>query len=255
MIRVKLHTPFALSDKGKRKHNEDCIFPPDNTKTDLSLNRLFLVCDGVGGESKGEEASRIACRVFSDQFMHKTDLENQDIYQTVQLTEKEMDAYIQEYPEADSMATTLAMLFFGKKGAVIVHLGDSRVYQIRDGEIIFRTSDHSLVQELISNNLITHEQAINHPQRNVITKALTGSKYPSKPDINRIIDLKEEDYFFLCTDGVLESFSDDLLLNLFKNNSMNDAQKMAMIKAKCLEQSRDNFSAYLVRIEAINKSE
>ena len=109
-----------------------------------------MVCDGVGGAEKGEVASSLACesiQTFFSTFL-KDDPTPEFIHKAVHYAEVCFDSYVQEHPEAMGMATTLTMAYIASSGIVLAHIGDSRIYHLRKGEILYQTEDHSLLNEL-----------------------------------------------------------------------------------------------------------
>lgn len=249
---ITLEKPLGISDKGKRKNNEDCIFPL--SEESVVSDRLFLVCDGVGGSEKGEVASFMACDVIQTFF--KTFLKEAPdtsfIRKCVQYVEACFDNYVESYPEAKGMATTLAMLYVSDESVFAVHIGDSRIYQFRKGKIIFRTEDHSLVNSWVKMGCITPEEAQHHPQKNVILRAIQGTNHPAEADVAELKNIEDGDYFLLCSDGVVESFSDDELEQIFiTTNRTSDIKEKLM--EKCLLHSRDNFSFYLIQVDSIQE--
>lgn len=254
-MQIHLYPPQAIHEKGKRQGNEDNIYPPIDEVEKAASSRLFLVCDGVGGEAKGEEASHLACMAIAGRLKENGLVEEADIEDALRQAERDMDEYTGRVPEAKGMATTLTLLCFHEKGATVAHIGDSRVYQVRAGSILFKTTDHSFVEELIANKVISREAAATHPKRNVVTRAIMGSHYPAEAEVGYITDIEEGDYFFLCTDGVLESITDDALVELLGQDGLSDDEKIGRIRSLCLQHSRDNFSAYLVRVKEVAAEE
>lgn len=248
---ISIHPPLALHEKGRREKNEDYIYPVLDDKETLANARFFLVCDGVGGAEKGEEASRIVCETFAKNLQRIDHIILEDVERALLMAEYNIDLYVESNPEAEGMATTLTFLMFNEKGAVIAHIGDSRVYHIRDGKILFKTADHSLVNEMVMNNIITAEEAANHPKRNVVSRAIMGRQRPARLDISRISDICPDDYFFLCTDGILESVSDIMLASILGDYQHPNEFKLSQIASLCHQNSRDNFSAYLIKIKSI----
>ena len=239
----------SFSNQGKRDNNEDCVFP--NADISTELDNLFLVCDGVGGLDKGEIASDLCCSQFNAYFTtNKIEVSNEEtIDEAVRFVEKKFDSYMTNNPESINMASTITLLHLHKKGATVSHMGDSRIYHIRDGKILFRTKDHSVVQEMFDAGIIESEEDMaTHRDRNRISRAMRGASVKSyKADTTVITDLKEEDFFFMCTDGVLEAFSDKELQEVF--SSTKDVETInAKIVRKCAEISNDNYSAYTVKL-------
>lgn len=251
-MKVILSPPLCLHEMGKRKNNEDCIYPSKEANRSRSVSNLFLVCDGVGGSAKGEEASKLVCEAFAETLKGRTIIGEKEVAEALSVAEAAVEDYVLANPTARGMATTLTLLVFHNEGATIAHIGDSRVYQIRKGKIIFRTQDHSFVNELINNRIITEQEARSHPKRNIVTKAIVGSNTPQVADINLISDIQKGDYFFLCTDGVLEGLTDQQLEEVLSREEVSNADKMAEILRVCVKESRDNFSAYLVPVERID---
>ena len=144
------------------------------------------------------------------------------------------------HPEAKGMATTLTMIFIGTTGITLAHVGDSRIYHFRKGEILFQTEDHSLVNSLVKLGKITREEAVHHPQRNVIIRAIQGTDRPTETDVVLLNDIKAGDYLFMCSDGVLERLNNKGLSDIFKHSSGPEDIKMQscpLVAGK----TRDNF--------------
>ena len=243
---MPLHQPVCFSYKGKRDNNEDYIYPDDGDAT--TADTLFLVCDGMGGHAKGEVASKIACDVFSKEINNDPDGAQQKIIAAA--TEKTLAAlsvYVKQNAASKGMGTTLTLLWLQNNKAILAHIGDSRIYHLKNNQIHFKTKDHSLVQKMVTDGLITDEEARVHPKKNVITKALLadGESYDADIYITGIVEAG--DYFFLCTDGVIESVDDNTLNEIFLS-SVSNQEKMDTIEKICAVNSKDNYSAYLIQI-------
>ncbi len=249
-MKFSIDLPLSLNETGQRENNEDSVFPQKNSAT--SGDRLFLVCDGVGGIEKGEIASSLVCNDLAAFVSGNTPspLTEQFFLDAFSHAQSSIDGYITEHPDAGGMATTLTLLSLNESGATVMWCGDSRVYQLRDGKIIFRTADHSFVGELVRNGLITEDEAAVHPKKNVITRAMQGHLAKTvRPEIIHITDVKAGDQFFLCSDGITESISSTALERLISENSHeNVIDKIAEI---CQVNSRDNYSCYLIKIESV----
>ncbi len=253
-MNILLGQPFAASEKGKRKNNEDAVYPLPEVVS--SEDSLFLVCDGVGGENKGEIASCLTCEMIPAFFRTFLigEINSSFIQKSVQYVETCFDQYVTEHPEAIGMATTMAMLYIERGTVVIAHIGDSRVYQIREGHIIFQTEDHSLVNSWVKLGRITEEEARIHPQKNIILRAIQGKNHPTEVDVSFITDVKDGDIFFMCTDGVIESWRKKDLENLFAEPFSLEKIKDTLVEV-CSENSRDNFSFYLIPVKNVQKKE
>jgi len=250
---ITLERPFAASEKGKRINNEDCIFPLSELAN--PGQRLFMVCDGVGGAEKGEVASALACdsfRTYFSTFFEGNDPSEEFINKAVHYAESRLDEYVLQHPEAQRMATTLTLLYIGESGITVAHIGDSRIYQFREGRIIYETEDHSFVQMLVNLGEITKEEAAVHPKKNIITRALSGSVSSVNADVAFIKDIRDGDVFLMCTDGVTECFTNEELASLFSSGRSAEAIKDLLIE-KCSEESKDNFSFYIIPVQSIQK--
>jgi len=253
-MNITLQKPVSISEIGHRFNNEDSIFPSNEL---VSANdRLFLVCDGVGGSNKGEIASAIACdsiQTYFHTFLNpEEEFDSHFIEKAVRYTEIRFDEYVKKNASAGGMATTLCLIYFAPDGVYLTHAGDSRIYQFRNGEVIYKTEDHSLVNSMVKSGKITPQDAYKHPQRNVIYRAIQGSQSPVDIDVNKITDVMPNDEFFMCTDGITEVWSDDDLCRIFSTDTSTE-EKISLIKEECREKARDNYSAYLIPIRDVHK--
>ncbi|MFN8344176.1 MAG: protein phosphatase 2C domain-containing protein [Spirosomataceae bacterium] len=250
---IIIDQPLGFSLQGQRDNNEDAVYPPPAEAT--AQHRFFIVCDGVGGAQKGELASHLAVTGFAEYFtqfpaLHYSEEVMKAAFAAVL---EKFDALLQEQFLLRGMATTLTFVGLGEKEVTAAHIGDSRIYHIRAGKIIFKSEDHSKVNYLLKTGLITPEQALNHPERNVITRAIQGSHKETEMEVNRLTDIEPGDYFFQCTDGVLENLTDEALTEILESDQTND-KKLRLILNLCEGNTRDNYSGYLVRIAAVKES-
>lgn len=241
-------TPAAICQIGNRSINEDRIYP--ELGQGRSTDDLFIVCDGIGGAQKGELASKLACQGFVDFFKEKnisistTALLNE----AVLLVEKTFEEYIKKDARAKGMGTTLTLVHFHEQGATLSHCGDSRIYHVRKGEILFQTEDHSLVNEMVQHKILSKEEAVDHPKKNVITRAIQANAKKARLDTHFITDIKAGDYFFMCTDGILEQVTSALLAKIL-NGKISPQDGINVISNYCEGKTRDNYSAYLIQVE------
>jgi len=249
-MRLSIKQPFFLNEKGKRQNNEDYIFPDPGMADETT--RLFIVCDGVGGSEKGEVASKMVCKLYSE-FVLENGIEKVDIHfftAALRHVEFEMSKHVAANPSCLGMKTTICFVWFKDGGAYIGWCGDSRVYQFRAGKIIYRTDDHSLVGEMVKSGEISEEEAQWHPHSNVILRAIAGSEAPTEVDIYFTKDLYKDDIFLLCTDGVTENLTE---INLQELSSLGDLEMMSeQILTFCENFSRDNYSMYLFAIDDVD---
>lgn len=246
-IKIGLYTPYSLNEIGGRGNNEDAIYPPKGQAT--GNDRLYLVCDGVGGQHKGEEASALLSREIPAFLMKREsgNIDEFDALNALKHAEEKMDQHVQANPDCQNMASTLTLLYFNTNSAFAMWAGDSRIYQVRNGEIIFKSKDHSLVNHLVELGEITEKEAENHPRKNMILKAVTPGENVT-PSIVELTDIKAGDYFFMCTDGVLEQVNDQTLQKLCSGNR-SCKEIIDEVYACCQGKTKDNFSAYIIQVE------
>lgn len=251
-MKIALHPAVGLNEVGQRQNNEDSVFPALASQKDNTPITIFMVCDGVGGNAKGEVASALACSIIPSYLSGFSELDSIIIQQALEKTEHHFSEYVEAHPDSKGMATTMTFFAIDKNGILLAHIGDSRIYQVRNGQIVHKTKDHSFVNEMLEAKIITEEEAVNHPKKNVITRVL-GIQKPTA-DVCRVKNVMVGDYFLLCTDGVLEGISEAELLLLLSRKDMTNQQKIECIKEACLRGAKDNFSAYLLQIKDIEKS-
>ncbi|MBO7068611.1 MAG: serine/threonine-protein phosphatase [Bacteroidaceae bacterium] len=247
---------LSIYEKGHyRDTQEDSIFPQSGDFT--ADDRLFMVCDGMGGHEAGEVASQAVCEAMSRVIQELAPAEEvlTDEILSKALTEA-YDLLDERDPNPESakkMGTTMTLLKLHRDGATIAHIGDSRVYQFRPDEdgnmqVVHKTVDHSLVNDLLKVNELTPEEAENFPRKNVITRAMQSHlERRPKADVSHIEDVRTGDYFLLCSDGMLEHTSDQNLCYMIGMPETDDEKKIKMLK-DTTEDNKDNHSAYLIHI-------
>jgi len=224
----------ALSDIGlKREKNEDNW----NIVLDKDGEPIgFIIADGMGGHMAGEEASRIAVEEISSMVLEcvSKDTSSSDI-QTL-LTErirvinnKIMDFSNKNFGGLDS-GTTLSVGVVLNDNLHIAHIGDCRVYLIRDNQITRITQDHSYVAELVKDGIISSDEAVRHPKRHRITRAL-GFKDNFLPDFY-VSPIKPNDVYVFCTDGLYEDVGDEEILRVVLEQPHEDIAKSLVELAK-----------------------
>lgn len=256
-MRIKIYQPLAIHELGKRVNQEDCIYPIEGKATEN--DRLFLLCDGMGGHEHGEVASQSICKSLSSFLL-------QHAVASEGLEDKLLsDALAYAYEELDKLAiagdtrqmgTTLTLLYFHSNGCTAAHIGDSRIYHLRPSShtILYKSRDHSLVYDLYQAGELTYEEMKTFPQKNVITRAMiAGDRNHPKPDVIHISDIQPGDYFYICSDGMLEQMEDEELLDVFSAN-VRDEEKRQMLISETSD-NKDNHSAYIVHIKEVSHDE
>lgn len=245
-------------DSEGNPHQEDCIFPAYEQQKDS--DRLFVLCDGMGGHESGEVASSTVCSAISKSIFESVpdaegDFSDDDLRKAIDDAFNALDALpLGDVSPEKKMGTTMTFLKFHNKGCTIAHMGDSRVYQIRSGKgrddtkILFKTNDHSLVNDLIKVGELTPEDAKKSKQKNIITRAMQPKmeRHP-KPDIYHTTDIKPGDYFYMCSDGMLEQMEDENLLFNFSEVTGDDENKVKIL-TQATSQNLDNHSAIIIHV-------
>lgn len=240
---ISISNQSFFSEVGKRSNNED--------NGGWNEGVIYIVCDGVGGSERGEIASDIVTRSFLQIYK---EIPLAPVNLAIQKAEAKLTDYIRQYPESIGMASTFVMASVQPKGLLVAWVGDSRGYQFRNGQVVFKTRDHSWVNEALAAGIITSEEALNHPKSNVITRAIQGEHKSVGAQEVWLNDIKKDDFFLLCSDGVLETWSDEHLEVLFAN--IDDVDSIAIkMKEECLHTSKDNYTAIIFKIEKVQDLE
>lgn len=224
---------IALTDIGLvRSKNQDSFFI--SNECDFPL---FIMADGMGGHNGGEIASSDAINIVKSFFLeNKEKLTNKKnirsiIEESIQKANINIYKKSLEIAEYNGMGTTISLCYVFKNHIFIGHVGDSRIYKIENDNIIQITEDHSLVNELIKKGQITKEEAKNHPQKNMITRAV-GTSFDIEVDILEI-KYKNDDKVILCTDGLFNMVYEDQIMTIIKNTiPIKDIGEKLVDKAK-----------------------
>jgi len=252
-MKITTGQAYSFYQLGQRANQEDARYP--DLDCPAAGGRYYAVCDGVGGNEKGEVASSTVCQTIGrwvDQHAGLATFGPTEMHQILTACYKAL--YDAATPDTKDMATTLTFAAVHDSGITVAHMGDSRIYYVRPGVgILYRSDDHSLVNSLVHSGIITPAEAENHPRSNVITRCLTADpeQNPSAASTMLIDDVEAGDYLFLCSDGVLHCVSDAELQALLEDMHLTDQEKMRQLAETC-RTSSDNNTAYLVPIAAVD---
>jgi serine/threonine protein phosphatase PrpC len=255
MLRFHARTDVGL----KRKHNEDSLLAAEEFG-------VFVVADGVGGRKAGELASAITVNTFQsyapqikaavDAFAANANRDTRNV--VLQLLDQAANAASRRVYEAatatgrQGMTTTLVAAVIGGGAAFIVHVGDSRAYIVRDGELRQLTEDHSMVNELIRTGAMTREDAATSRYRNVITRAV--GLYPSVRTDTLHVELIDGDRLLLCSDGLSDMVEPEETLELMTMSNLTQAVD-GLIQAALTHGGRDNVTVIAIEPEAVLEAE
>lgn len=211
---------FGKSDIGlKRKSNQDCFYYAKVNEN----TRWAIVCDGMGGVNGGDVASNLAVKSIKESLSNGIweelgEIQNSDIKKMLKNALKKANLEIftnaQDNKDLAGMGTTAVLVAIVNDKIHVAHVGDSRAYLVRQGKINQLTIDHSMVQEMIDEGEITHEEAKMHPNKNIITRALGISK---DVDVDYSMKTKKAgDAVIICTDGLTNYLDQKEILDYFK---------------------------------------
>lgn len=236
----------AGTDVGRiRAGNEDSLY------ADADQERgLFIVADGMGGHAAGEVASEMAVQIVSRELADLRDLTRADVGLRMATALKEANRAIYErtIQEADKqgMGTTASCLMMGYGRYVIGHIGDSRVYLLRDGVLRQITKDHSYVQEQVDAGFLTPEQARYHPYSNVITRCV-GANAAVEADV-LTGELQTGDVYLVASDGLTGMVEDPQLKKILETRQTPGRMVDAMITEANRRGGLDNITAIVVQV-------
>lgn len=213
-------------------------------------NHLFIVADGMGGHAGGDVASAIAVRhlVTIDRAYQSTDEAREELYRGILEAGSELTAAVAEHPELTGMGTTVSAMIRVGNQMVIAHIGDSRIYRLRDGTLEQLTSDHTFVQRLVDTGRITPEEAAVHPRRSVLMRVL--GDVDVEPEIDtHIVDTAPGDRWLLCSDGLSGYVSEREIAEILV--SIDDPREAVdkLILASLAEGAPDNVTVVIAHID------
>ncbi len=221
----------AKTDAGKvRKTNQDAYFTGRLTESVA----LAVVCDGMGGANAGNIASETATRLIADYVgkSYRNGMSDEDVEKLLKsaIVSANIEIYDMSFKNSEyfGMGTTAVAAVISEGSAVICHVGDSRAY-IVNNEISQVTRDHSVVQTLVESGKLTPEEAKVHPRKNVITRAL-GAEEDVVPDFVTQ-RLSAGDTVMLCTDGLSNFVEASKMLDIFRNNDIDQVAETLIIRA------------------------
>ncbi|UHG91052.1 PP2C family protein-serine/threonine phosphatase [Spirosoma oryzicola] len=248
--------PLAFSHIGQRTINQDTLYPAVGLANEQT--QLFIVCDGMGGADKGEIASQLLCEAVA-RYASSLDYPVFDavhLKTALDMAYQAYTDYLGEHPFVSRMGSTLALLQLHQQGVTAAHIGDSRIYQVRAGKIVFQTQDHKQVNDMVEAGIITATQALTHPWRNRLSRAVVASsdkkETKSVPDSTVLTDVREGDYFFMCTDGALERL-DEYALETVLAQDIPDMAKLQALLSLCDGHTKDNYSGYLIGVKQVTQ--
>jgi PPM family protein phosphatase len=237
---IRAAETIQMTDTGRqRRDNEDSMYV---------RAPVFVVADGMGGAQAGEVASRMAVEAF-EQGLPESGSPEERLADRVREANRQIHELSHTDLERHGMGTTLTAAYLDDSHLAIAHVGDSRAYLFRDGELQRLTQDHSLVGELVRKGKLTEEQAEEHPQRSIITRALGPE--PSVEVDTWTYPVRDRDVLLLCSDGLTSMITEDKIAEVLESSSsLNDAAARLISEANAAG-GRDNITVVLTRLEDV----
>lgn len=241
-----------LTDVGCERDNNEDYFgycEPQTEEEFRRKGRLAIIADGMGGEEGGEVASRLAVTSVRDEYLSSRAADPHDsLLDAFRSAHDAILSTARQNAGLRSMGTTCTALAINDGYAYFAHVGDSRLYLIRNGSVLRLTHDHTAVNRLIENGVITPQEAAVHPQRHVLTGAL-GAKQDISADIAQApIPLQAGDTFVLCTDGLWGQVSDSEIYSAVRNGTPSEACRQLVQLARS-RGGPDNITVQILRVD------
>jgi protein phosphatase len=237
---IRAAESILKTDTGRqRRENEDAAY---------ARAPLFVVADGMGGAQAGEVASRIAVEVFEQGLPADGSVEDRLVRRVREANTKIHERSLAEHGR-EGMGTTITAIYLDDAHVSIAHVGDSRAYLFRDGQLRRLTQDHTLVDELVRRGKLTEEQAAEHPQRSIITRALG-------PEADVDVDtftyaVRAGDVLLLCSDGLTAMVSEDRVAQILGEPGTLEQAGNRLIDAANAAGGRDNITVVACRLEDV----
>ena len=246
---------FGLTDVGKkRKHNEDSLLIEKD-------DGLFIVADGMGGHAAGEVASKITVETIGEfiastrqkeeatwpfKYNHALHFNSNRLAVAIEKANERVMAAVAAQPWLKGMGTTVVAGLMNEKILALAHVGDSRAYLFRGGQLSRLTDDHSWVHEQVAAGILTEDEAKSHPLKNVVTRALGGG--PSvAPDLQELA-FQPGDLFLFCSDGLTTMLSDEEIAEAVEGEADPEKLTRTLIEEANERGGVDNITVVLVRV-------
>ena len=237
---------YGNTHPGKiRKINQDYVYI--NNDPIGSLDNLYIVADGVGGHKAGEVASESAIDFF-EQFIYETeDDEVLDLLvYALSYANSEIFKMAKAEKQYENMGTTLLATTIKNGKIFIAHVGDCRLYGIRNNKIVQMTSDHTYAMDLFKAGVISKEEALNSKDAHILTRAI-GTEKTVKADA-LFCDIFKDDIFIMCSDGLSDMVSDEQIFKIASDNSLTPEQKVDTLIQKANQNGgKDNIAVIIIQ--------
>jgi len=241
----------SLSDVGcQRQNNEDATsyWEPKTDDEFQRKGRLAVVADGMGGYEGGQEASRLAVETIEDVYGQEAANGPRDaLLKGFRVAHERIREYADAHPEFQGMGTTCTALALNDQSLYFAHVGDSRLYLVRDGNILRLTRDHSYVGRLVESGVLRSDEAEHHPQRHILTAALGAGTHVAADSPTNQLALENGDILILCTDGLWSLVQEPEMLSIVTSRDASSACA-ELVKLARKRSGPDNITVQILRV-------
>lgn len=249
-------TVAAKTDMGRvRENNEDKheFFIAESDEELASRGHVLIVCDGMGGHEAGQIASELAVKTFIEVYRsHPAESAEAAAEAAVIAANRFVCDNARAIPSRKGMGTTLSAMLVVQNRAVIAHVGDSRIYRLRGEELTMLTVDHTWVEDTVRMGMMSREEAEAHPYRHMLTRAV-GTE-DTVPVMVETFDLEEGDLYLLCSDGVTNHVSDQMIHDTLAASSPSEAA-WSVVNQALIGGGSDNATVIVARIDEIQAAD
>lgn len=259
-LRMQNEDQFLIAQLTKALRVQQTSLPQPQTRYSDQPGYLYIVADGMGGRQGGEQASALAVDTVEEfvlntlkWFFHLRSEEEQNVLGEFQEALRQADVKIinlgERNPELKGMGTTLTMAYCSGNQLFVVHVGGSRCYLQRDGQLYRLTRDHTLVEEMVRHQVLTPEQASRHFLRHVVTSSVGGNRPGLEAEAHRVT-LMPGDVLLLCSDGLTEMLPDETINSILSAEREPRAACRQLVEEANQRISQDNVTVIVSRFDA-----
>lgn len=242
----------AKTDLGRvRENNEDKyeFYIPENERTLATKGLIFVVCDGMGGHAAGQIASELACKTFIDVYLNHPSTEVEAALRgAVNAANRYVYDVSVSVPGRKGMGTTLTALLLVQDRAYLCQVGDSRLYRLQNGELKQLSEDHTWIEDAIRQGMVSPSEADTHPYRHVLLRAI-GTEATVPCDVESF-ELVQGDVFLLCSDGLINHVSNEIIAEELCGNDPSRAC-WNLVGRALLGGGSDNCTVLCVRVDSM----
>jgi len=239
---------YHLFEVGHKTTQEDYIWPVPGEAT--VNDKVFIVCDGSGSFDNGEIASKLICQFMAAKVLKYPEYKvSEELIDKLLMEARErLITYAREYRLDPNLTTTFSMITLYDQKVLMSWFGDSRIYHVRDGEILFKSEDTSQVHELMHEDEMSNDDNSLQLSPETVSHTIKADSSPIYAQVRWAEDVRDDDYFLLCSKGLLEKVTDDDIKFLLSPNDQENIDPANSFRELSDEKTMDNYSMYLIRV-------